>query len=76
MKLSTIKSTKCYINKNFIKLYPGPFVNLGIGTSALELELILKTLLFPIPMDPKLRRVVTYDDGTPPTKSRDTSISW
>ena len=26
-----------------------PFVNLGFGTLALELELILQTLLFPVP---------------------------
>ena len=38
-----------------IFIYDGPFVNLGIGTSALELELelelqlILQTLLFPVP---------------------------
>ena len=101
-----------------------PFVNLGIGTSALELELelelILQTPLFPLPqglwapnltgwqfrmrgphpqrhvtvryrgdvinkkryistftrpMDPKLSSVVTQDEGTPLTKSRNTSIS-
>ena len=40
---------------NFVKKQPpeGPFVNLGIGTSALELELelelILQTPLFPVP---------------------------
>ena len=27
-------------------------------------------------MDPKLSRVVTYDEKTPSTKSCDTSISW
>ena len=27
-------------------------------------------------MDPKLSRVVTYDEKTPSTKSRDTSIWW
>ena len=27
-------------------------------------------------MDPKLSTVVTQDKGTPPTKSRDTSIMW
>ena len=103
------------------------FVNLGIGTSALELQLalelerILITLLFwvlqglwtpnlagwwlrmkrphpqsqvtlrcrghmtnekrniPIftrPMYPKLSRVVTLNERTPPTKSCDSSISW
>ena len=28
------------------------------------------------PADTKPSRVVTYDEGTPPTKSLDTSISW
>ena len=27
-------------------------------------------------MDPKLSRVVTYDEGTPATTSRDSLISW
>ena len=60
-----------------------PVVNLGIGTSALELELELdsngyyKCLIssFIRPMDPKFSRVVIYDEKTPPTKSHDTLIS-
>ena len=28
------------------------------------------------PMDPKLSRVVTQDEGPTPTKSHDTSITW
>ena len=31
---------------------------------------------FTRPMDPKLSRVVTQDEGTSPTKSRDTSTTW
>ena len=31
---------------------------------------------FTRPMYPKLRSVVTLDDGTPPTKSRDSSTTW
>ena len=31
---------------------------------------------FTRPMDPKISRVVTLNDGTPPTRSRDTSILW
>ena len=27
-------------------------------------------------MDPKLNRLVTLDEGTPPTKSRDISTTW
>ena len=27
-------------------------------------------------MDPKLSRLVTLDEGTPPTKSRDISTAW
>ena len=31
---------------------------------------------FTRPMDPKLSRVVTYDEETLPTKSRDISTAW
>ena len=31
---------------------------------------------FTRPIDPKLSRLVTQDEGTSPTKSRDTSITW
>ena len=27
-------------------------------------------------MNPKLGRTVTYDEGIPPTKSRDISVKW
>ena len=31
---------------------------------------------FTRPIDPKRSRVMTYDEGTPPTKSRNTSTAW
>ena len=45
---------ECFIDKNLLHISLRPFVNLGIGTSALELELelelILQTPLFPVPL--------------------------
>ena len=45
--------------------------NLGIGTDITNV--IVSSSIRP--MDPKLSRVVTQDERTPPTKSRDSSIS-
>ena len=55
-----------------------PFVNLGIGIGigiGTDItNVIISSSIGPI--DPKLSRVVTQDERTPPTKSRDSSISW
>ena len=116
---------ECFIDKNLLHISLRPFVNLGIGTSALELELelelILQTPLFPVPlglwtpnlagwwfrmrgphpqsdvilrcrghvtnkkryisvftrsMHLKLSWMVTYNEGTSPTKSSDKSTKW
>ena len=61
-----------------------PFVNLGIATweLKLEMELQLELIWHAIfsstirSIDHKLSRVVTYDEWTLPTKSRDTSIKF
>ena len=54
----------------------GPFVNLGIGIGIGTdiTNAIISTSIRS--MDPKLSRVVTYDERTPSTKSRDTSRPW
>ena len=54
----------------------GPFVNLGIGIGIGTdiTNAIISTSIRS--MDPKPSRVVTYDERTPSTKSRDTSIPW
>ena len=45
-------------------------IEIGLGTD------IIKAIfsIFIRPMDPRLTRVMTKDEGTPPTMSRDTSI--
>ena len=48
------------------------FVNLGIGIGTDITNGIISSSIGPT--NPKLGRVVTYDDRTPPTKSRDTYI--
>ena len=52
--------------------------NLGIGIGiGIGIDITNDIISSSIrPMDPKLSRVVTKDERTPPTKSRDTLISW
>ena len=50
----------------------GPGIGIGIGTDTINA--IIPSFIRP--MDTKSGRVVTQDEGTPPTKSRDTSLSW
>ena len=63
--------------KKDISLHFGrPFVNLGIGALALELELELINAITSTsisPMDPKLSSVVPLNKGTTPKRSRDSS---
>ena len=49
-------------------------IGIGIGIGTDITNVIVSSSIRP--MDPKLSRVVTQDERTPPTKSRDTSISW
>ena len=50
------------------------FVNLGIGIGTDATNAIISSSIRP--MCTKLSRVVIYDEGTPPTNSRDTSMAW
>ena len=53
-----------------------PFVNLAIGIG-IGTDTAKATISSCIrPMYPKLSRVVTSDESTPPTKSRDTLVLW
>ena len=48
---------------------------IGIGIETDITNVIISSSIRPS-MDPKHSRVVTYDERTPPTKSRDSSKSW
>ena len=48
---------------------------IGIGIETDITNVIISSSIRPS-MDPKYSRVVTYDERTPPTKSRDSSKSW
>ena len=48
---------------------------IGIGIETDITNVIISSFIRPS-MDPKHSRVVTYDERTPPTKSRDSSKSW
>ena len=47
-------------------------IGIGVGTNITNVTI----LTFTRPMYPKFRRVVTQDEGTPPTKLRDTLTTW
>ena len=49
-------------------------IGIGIGIGTDTTNAIISSYIRS--MDNKPSRVMTWDEGTPPTKSRDTSISW
>ena len=86
----TLKCYKSFQNENNRKVTHSfaprrliwPFLNLGIGTGigigtgfGTDItNIIISTSIKP--MDPKISRVVTQNEGAPLTKSRDILITW